>query len=147
MVLVGLALLLTGSAGAQQPADRAPGFAVHLFPPELIMQYQRRIELTGEQRSAITAAVQDLQARVVELQWQMQDETQGLADVLSQALVDSSAALAQIDRVLDVERRVKRAHLGMLVVVKNTLTARQQELLQGLRPRDEPKGGSGREER
>jgi Spy/CpxP family protein refolding chaperone len=132
IIVLGLMLLLSSTMTAQQ-IGRDPGVAAALFPPELVMQHQRRIELSREQRAAITAAIHELQANVVEYQWQMEDETQRLADLLNESRIDSATALAQIDRVLEIERMIKRAHLGMLVRIKNTLTSRQLEILQQLR--------------
>jgi hypothetical protein len=43
------------------------------------------------------------------------------------------AVLAQVDRVLAIEREVKRAHIAMLVRIKNTLTREQQAALHVLR--------------
>ncbi len=132
VVLGVLAVMPTALAG-QQPEREAQGFARHLFPPELIMQYQRQIGLTAEQRSTITGAIRELQGRVVELQWQMQDQNQRLAELLAQSPVDSAAALAQVDRILDTERQVKRAHLALLIRIKNTLTQDQRDQLRRLR--------------
>jgi Spy/CpxP family protein refolding chaperone len=140
-------LLLVSSAhvlGAQEPvrvADRAPPspdnlFGQYVFPPELVMQYQQKIELKPAQRTAITEALRQTQSKVVDLQWQMQDEAQKLTELLSQTTVDESAVLAQVDRVLGVEREVKRAHMQMLVRIKNTLTKEQQAALRALRPED-----------
>jgi Spy/CpxP family protein refolding chaperone len=63
----------------------------------------------------------------------MQDEAQQLADILKSNTVDESEALAQIDRVLAVEREVKRAHIAMLIRIKNVLTPEQQATLKALR--------------
>lgn len=115
-----------------EPSHTSPGhghFEQHLFPPELIMQQQRNIGLTAEQRATITKAVQDLQARVLDFQWKMEDETQKLGERLREPTVDETAVLAQVDRVLGIEREVKRAHLALLVRIKNTLTAEQQAKL------------------
>lgn len=113
------------------PADKM--FGQYVFPPELVMQYQQKIELKPAQRTAITEALRQTQSKVVDLQWQMQDEAQKLSDLLSQPTVDESAVLAQVDRVLGVEREVKRAHMQMLVRIKNTLTKEQQATLRALR--------------
>jgi hypothetical protein len=43
--------------------------------------------------------------------------------------VEEAAVLAQVDRVLDLERSIKRLHLVMLVRIKNTLSPQQQEQL------------------
>jgi Spy/CpxP family protein refolding chaperone len=56
-----------------------------------------------------------------------------LTALVSETAVDRSPVLSQVDRVLDIERQVKRAHITMLVEVKNALTAEQQTLLRELR--------------
>jgi Spy/CpxP family protein refolding chaperone len=129
-----LALLLApvGAAQQAQPAPQDP-VAAALYPPELVMQHQRRLGLTAEQRKAITETVAALQAQVLDLQWRMQDEAQRLGELLGGPRVDATAALAQVDRVFDLERQIKRAHLTMLIRIKNTLTPEQQETLRGLR--------------
>ena len=75
-----LLALLSAPAIAQQPQSAQPqarqGFDQYLFPPELVMRYGQRIGLQPGQRDAITAAIQEFQSAVVDLQWQMQDETQ-----------------------------------------------------------------------
>ncbi len=133
-----VALLSCAVAVAQQPA-RPPQpppddfLARELFPPELIMQHQQDIALRPEQRTAITKAIQDLQTKVIDLQWRMQDQSQRLAAMLDKPTVDQAAALAQADAVLDVERELKRAHLALLIQIKNTLTAEQQAKLAAAR--------------
>jgi Spy/CpxP family protein refolding chaperone len=125
-----LLLLLPVSLPAQEPE---PDFAKHLFPPELVMQHQQSIRLTAEQRTSITQGIRDFQLKVVELQWKMQDEAQKLNELVQGAKVDETLTLAQVDRVLGVEREIKRAHMALLVRIKNTLTAEQQGTLTMIR--------------
>jgi Spy/CpxP family protein refolding chaperone len=106
------------------------------------MQQQRAIGLKPEQRTSITRAIQEFQTKVLDLQWQMQDETQKLSEMLDRPTVDQAAALAQIDKLLAVEREVKRAHIGLLIQIKNSLTAEQQARLAQARTAGE--GGSPR---
>jgi Spy/CpxP family protein refolding chaperone len=131
-----LALLAvaTAGAGAQQP-PQAPDdpLARVLFPPELVMQHQQDIGLRAEQRAAITKAIQDFQGKVVDLQWRMQEQSQRLASLLEKPAVDQAAALTQVDEVLSVEREVKRAHITLLINIKNTLSAEQQAKLASAR--------------
>jgi Spy/CpxP family protein refolding chaperone len=129
--------LLLAAWGAPLQGQTQGGFEQFLFPPELVMQHQRAIDLTSDQRSIITQAITALQNRVVELQWEMQSETEGLAELLSGETVDRDKAVDQIDRVLDIERQVKRAHLTALVEIKNALTPEQQRQLRELDRRDE----------
>ncbi len=119
-----LLALATAKVGAQQP-PQAPEdpLARILFPPELVMQHQQDIGLRPEQRAAITKAIQDFQSKVVDL----------LATLLDKPAVDQTAALAQVDEVLGVEREVKRAHITLLINIKNTLSADQQAKLAAAR--------------
>ncbi len=142
-LIAALALFAVTAAGAQQPAPApAPSpltqppedpLARVLFPPELVMQHQQDIGLRSEQRAAITKAIQDFQTKVVDLQWRMQEQSQRLATLLDKPAVDQAAALAQVDEVLGVEREVKRAHITLLIQIKNTLSAEQQGKLAAAR--------------
>lgn len=121
---------------AQQPQAPAvqedPLFGT-LFPPELIMQHRRAINLTDEQRDAISQMIQQLQGRVVRLQWELLDEMQQLTETMSAPRVQLDRALDQLNQVLDTERQIKQAHLEMLVRIKNLLTPQQQAALERLR--------------
>jgi Spy/CpxP family protein refolding chaperone len=144
MTLLRLALVpalalfaLAGIAPAQQPTPgpRPPEdpLARVLFPPELVMQHQQEIGLRPDQRTAITKAIQELQTKVIDLQWKMQDQSHRLATLLEKPVVDQTAALTQLDDVLGIEREVKRAHITLLIQIKNTLTAEQQAKLAAAR--------------
>lgn len=122
-------LLLASPASAEDP----PPFMRELYPPELIMRHGRDIGLSEAQRKAITQAVAETQATTLELQWDMQDAAQTLAELVSQDRVNEEAALEAAARVMEIEGRVKRAHLGLLIRIKNQLTPDQQQRLGQLR--------------
>lgn len=128
LVLV-LAVPLAAQQGGDDPLARL------LFPPELVMQHQAAIGLRPEQRSGITRAISDFQSKVVDTQWRMQEASQKLAELLGKPVVDQQAALTQVDEVLRLERELKRGHLGLLIQIKNLLTAEQQGRLTELRGR------------
>lgn len=125
------AALAPAAATAQDAPDKA--FDRHLFPPELVMQNQQKIGLRADQRTTISEAIQQLQSKVVDLQWKMQEETQKLGDIIAKSPVSETETLAQVDRVLAIERDVKRAHIAMLIRIRNTLTPEQQAMLRSLR--------------
>jgi Spy/CpxP family protein refolding chaperone len=128
-------------AYAQEPAPpvvQQDAIFQALFPPELIMQHRRAIDLTDEQRDAISQLIQGLQGRVVRLQWELLDEMQQLTELMSGARVDLDRALDQLDSVLQTENSIKQAHLEMLVRIKNLLTPAQQETLERLRSAPAP---------
>ena len=128
-----LSLALGAPLAAQQPADDP--LAKLLFPPELVMQHQADIGLKPEQRTAITRAIGELQGQVLDVQWRMQDAARQLAALLGKPSVDQTAALTQVDEVLNLEREVKRAQLTLLIRIKNTLTPEQQGKLEQYRTR------------
>ena len=122
-------LLLLGAASVAAAQEPEPEFARYLFPPELVMQHQQNLRLTPEQRTAITQGIRDFQLKIVELQWKMQDEAQKLTELVQGAKVDEAQTLGQVDRVLGVEREIKRAHMALLIRIKNQLTPEQQDAL------------------
>ena len=117
---------------ARSPSLEDP-FASHLFPPELIMSHQRELGLQDDQRTAIVNELQRSQASFVQLQWKMSAESEQLETLLRPASVNEALVLAQIDRVLAVEREIKRAQVGLLIRIKNALSAEQQAKLAELR--------------
>jgi Spy/CpxP family protein refolding chaperone len=121
-----------GIAQEAPPVAEDPLFAA-LFPPEVIMQHRRAIGLTDQQRDAISQMIGTLQGRVVRLQWELLDEMQQLTEIMSGPRVDLDRGLDQLDSVLDTEKEIKKAHLEMLVRIKNLLSAEQQATLERLR--------------
>ena len=140
-VLFTLGILLgTAPVMAQTtPRQEADPFATVLFPPELIMQHARAIQLSDGQRSAITRLIEDLQGRVVGMQWQLAEQVQALRETLGRTRVDQDRALDQMNRVLETEKSIKKAHLEMLIRIKNVLRAEQQTELARLRDAAERK--------
>jgi Spy/CpxP family protein refolding chaperone len=125
-----LLLAATPLVAAQEPE---PEFAKYLFPPELVMQHQQALQLTPDQRTSITKEIRALQLKVVELQWRMQDEAQKLTELVQGSKVDEAQTLDQVKQVLLFEHEIKRAHMALLVRIKNMLTPEQQATLNSLR--------------
>ena len=73
------------------------------------------------------------QAKLVDVQWDVQGEAEKLARLLQASTVDEAAVLAQADKVMALEREVKRTHLALLVRIKNALTDAQKARLTALR--------------
>jgi len=128
-----------GPPGPGQPGQDP--FARLLFPPELVMQHQGEIGLQDAQRTALQAAIQQAQTKFVDAQWKLSAEGEKLARLLQNAQVDEGQVLEQVDRILTLEREVKRAQMGLMVRIKNTLTPVQQAKLRELR--GEGGGGDG----
>jgi Spy/CpxP family protein refolding chaperone len=129
------ALLAAAPARAQQPPPAPDPLAQHVFAPELVMRHANDIGLDDKQRAAVKEAVVKMQARFLDLQWDMQGQAEKLARLLQASPVDEAAVLAQADTVMGLERDVKKAHLTLLVRIKNLLTDAQKAKLAELRRR------------
>lgn len=119
-----------GPQAAAQPADP---FARFFYPPELVMQHQTEIALTDTQRASLLSMMQQAQGKFVEVQFKLAGEGGKLARLLQGATVDETQTLEAVDRVLALERELKRAQVGLMVRIKNVLTTQQQARLNDLR--------------
>jgi Spy/CpxP family protein refolding chaperone len=122
-----------GQQQGPQPGQQQDPFGRFLFPPELVMQHQGEINLQDSQRSALQAAIQQAQSKFVDVQWKLSAEGEKLARLLQGATVDETQVLEQVDRILALEREMKRAQMGLMIRIKNTLSAAQQAKLRELR--------------
>jgi Spy/CpxP family protein refolding chaperone len=142
-----LSLLAAGILGAQGskplPAPAQSGqpdpFGRLLYPPELVMQHQGEIGLTDAQRSSIQKDAITAQYKFVDMQWKMSGEMEKLTNLLSATPIDEAQVMEQLDRILSAERDVKKAQIGLLIRIKNTLTRDQQEKLDRFRALVAPK--------
>jgi Spy/CpxP family protein refolding chaperone len=154
IAIVFVAALLITTAVAQQP-DRPtqaphppnmpgdvpnhphppnPDPLAHLmFPPDMIMSHARQLNLTDEQKAFMRSEIQKSTASFQELQWKLQDQMELLQETMKSPSVNEAQALAQLDKVLDIEREIKRLHIGLAVRLKNRLTPEQQEQLHKMR--------------
>jgi len=132
LILLSFAFVGALSWGQSPQASDDP-IAGQLFPPELVMQYHQEINLTAEQSKSVRDEIQKAQAKFLDMQWDMQSEKEKLVLLLKARPVDESAALAQLDKVLEREREIKRVQISLLIRIKNQLTAEQQNQLMELR--------------
>lgn len=126
----------------QQPPPPPPGdLGDSIFPPEMIMQHQRELGLTDDQKAFMRGEIQRTTTRFNELQWQLQDAMEALHETMKGSSVNEQLALSQLDKVLDGEREIKRLHMEMAIRIKNKLTPDQQMKLQGMRQTMRPRDG------
>jgi Spy/CpxP family protein refolding chaperone len=115
-------------------APQAPDpIGENLFPPELVIQHKQELALTEEQKAYIKTEAIAASTRFNELQWQMQDEVEGLISLMKATSIDEQKVLAQMDKILDLEREVKRTQMRLSIRIKNKLTPDQQMKLQEFR--------------
>jgi Spy/CpxP family protein refolding chaperone len=134
--ILALAFVLSAASLAAQgpPGQRGPGpgpddWGRNFFPPELVMQHQSEIGLQDAQRTALTSAVQQAQAKFMDVQWKLSAEGEKMGRLLKGTQVDETQVLEEVDRILALEREIKRGQISLMVRIKNTLTAAQQAKL------------------
>jgi Spy/CpxP family protein refolding chaperone len=147
VMAVALALASMVLVSAQQPPPQQPEqpqqppmphpphdpLGDAMFPPEMIMQHQRELGLTDQQKTFMRGEINKTTTRFNELQWQLQDAMEVLHETMKANVVNEQQALAQLDKVLDNEREIKRLHMELAIRIKNNLTPEQQTKLQGMR--------------
>ena len=116
------------------PPPPAPDPLAHLmFPPDMIMGHARQLNLTEEQKAFMRGEIQKATTTFQDLQWKLQDQAELLHETMKSTSVNEQQALAQLDKVLEIEREIKRLHIGLAVRLKNRLTPEQQEQLHKMR--------------
>jgi Spy/CpxP family protein refolding chaperone len=130
-----LALALAVSAAVRAPAEPAPGddpIARVLFPPEKVLGHAQELGLDEAQRKGIRAELQKAQPKFLDLQLDLQVEVEKMTQLLQEKPVDEAKVLAQLDRVLALEKETKKTQISLLVRIKNLLTNAQQAKLAAL---------------
>ena len=132
-----LATVVTGQEPMhppQAPHPPDPDPLAHLmFPPDMIMAHARELNLTDEQKTFMRSEVAKATATFEDLQWKLQDQMELLHETMKSTSVNEQQALAQLDKVLDIEREIKRLHIALAVRLKNRLTPEQQDQLHKMR--------------
>jgi len=134
-LLIIFALVTGATAPATAQEDVGKQIEAQVFPPDLVMKHARDIDLTADQRKQITAAIGEAQGQLIDLQWQLGEAAEAVAQAIEPARVNEADALQKLDRVLDLERQVKRRQMALVIRIKNVLTAEQQTRLKELRAR------------
>ena len=105
----------------------------HLFPPELILAHQYEIELTADQKAAIKDLVKVAQKAFIDLEWELEDQATAFFDMIAETAIDEAETLKQLEKVLDLENKIKRKQLTLMIQLKNLLRPEQQTKLDQIR--------------
>jgi Spy/CpxP family protein refolding chaperone len=131
--LATLLVLQTVAAPSAAHAADDPAFMQHFFAPELVLKHASAIQLTKQQRAALTKDIGQVTGATTELQLSMMDGLGSVEELSAADPVDENALLGAIHEVLMAEMRVKEAHMGLLVRIRNLLTPEQRERLRKIR--------------
>lgn len=119
--------------GQQPPPPDSDPIGRYLIPPELVMSQSEQIGLNEKQRATIKGEIQKMQTKFIDAQWDLQEQTGKMVHLLQQSPADETKILEQADKIMALEREIKRAHLTLLVRIKNALTTEQIARLEAMR--------------
>ena len=122
--------MMQGRQGPNRPPDQ---LEENFFAPELLMQNQKAIGLSDEQKTYIKDEIQKAQAKLNDLQWKLQPEMETLTALLAGDSVDEKQIMEQLDEVMKLESDIKKAHIIMSIRIKSKLTKEQQAKLKELK--------------
>jgi len=136
-------LLGSNTTRAEEPAAADP-LAERLFPPDLVLRNGEAIGLSDEKRQEILSRVEKAQARFQEFESALVKERAAMVVLLDREKPDETAVLKQLDNLLARERDIKREQFGLMLSLRNMLTAQQQVLLKELRKTYTPSAAESR---
>ena len=126
-------------AAVPAPAEPVPGddpIGRHLFPPDKVLGHAQELGLDDAQRKSIRAELQKMQPKFLDLQLDIQAEVEKMTQLLQEKPVDEAKVMAQLDRVLAIEKEAKKTQIALLVRIKNLLTPGQQAKMSALQKGD-----------
>lgn len=122
-------------AAVPASAEPAPGddpIGRLLFPPDRVLGHAQELGLDDAQRKGIRAELQKAQPKFLDLQLDIQAEVEKMTQLLQERPVDEAKVMAQLDRVLAIEKEAKKTQIALLVRIKNLLTPGQQTKMSAL---------------
>lgn len=134
LLLIGIITFscFAGLAEAQINKKSRTAFMQHYVILDAVIENRETINLSEDQKRTIQRAVKAMQAEVSDLGWEHETAANKLERLSSIHPVDSSAVITQAQKLMDIESRLKLENLKLHITVKNTLTLKQYETLQGL---------------
>ncbi len=129
LIALCLVILLLPSASGESPSGEQDPLGRFLFAPDKVLGHAQEIGLEEAQRKAIRNEVQRAQSKFLDFQFDLQSETEKMTLLLQEKPVDEAKVLGQVDRILVLEKDIKKTQISLLVRIKNLLTGAQQAKL------------------
>jgi Spy/CpxP family protein refolding chaperone len=99
-----------------------------LYPIELVREHAADIKLTDEQVGKLRKLVADVRSEIDQLQWDLEREGNKLVELVKKGATKEDI-YAQLDVIFGYENKIKKKHVGLLVVVRDVLSAKQRAQL------------------
>lgn len=114
----------------------------YLYPIGLIRHYSSDLELTEEQTAKLRKVVTDVNHEVENLKWDVEKEAQKLTDLVKNE-ASKDEIYAQMDVIFKYENKIKKKHVGLMVVARDILTKKQRKMLDKVKEEHMERGDWG----
>lgn len=134
-ILTLLALIISGmNIGAQDM------FQKELFSADMVLKYRAEVGLSDQKVTKVKQLYSNHISEFNSIKWDLDAELVTLNKYLASSKVSERSSLEQMEKVMNLEERLKRIRLRMLIKIKNELSESQQEQLKTLRTENDMKG-------
>jgi hypothetical protein len=127
-----LTLLMLGYTYGQTRPHHLDPMKRALLEPVMALHHAEEIGLSAAQRAFIENQVREASTQFKIREEKLAVETQKMAEMLERGTASEKEALDQMDRVLSIEREIKRINLVSAIRVILQLTPEQRHTLMGL---------------
>lgn len=104
-------------------------FQTKFYPADLILEHSKKINLTDDQEEQVQKIYFDNNQEFTKKKWELNRKMAELDEVVSPAKVDLNDATGLMNEILKLENDIKLLRFQTLIALKNTLTEKQQRLL------------------
>ena len=104
----------------------------YLYPVRLVRRHASDLKLTDKQIDRLQNVISRAQGEIERLKWDVERASQRLVDILRKGGTKEQV-YQQLDRVFRHENKIKKKHLGLMITVRDILTAQQREYLDAIK--------------
>lgn len=130
LALVAAAFVFAFGFGQNTTPHRLDPMKRALVEPIMALQYAPEIGLTHAQRIQIQDELDEARMKFAKLEERLQSETRTMFELLERPGVSDGEALAQLDRILELEKQIKQVNLLCSLHVRAQLRPEQRAKLQ-----------------
>lgn len=104
----------------------------YLYPLEMVRRHAEEIDLTDEQIEKLREVVTSVNAEVEQLKWDLAASSRKLAKLIEEGATKEQV-YEQMDVIFKYENKLKKKHLGLMIVVRDVLTKKQRGKLDDIK--------------
>ncbi len=121
-----------GQGPGMGPGGMRHALKRHVYPIEMVRRHADELNLTDAQIAKLRKVVTDVNAEVEQLKWDLSAQTRALVKLVENGATKEDI-YAQMDQVFKYENKIKKKHLGLMIVIRDILTKKQKKYLNDIK--------------